>query len=410
MACLRDLRAKKAFKHLFASIIVIFWSVACSAAKAPSESVPSLADRSALAQGRSDEHKGSGVAGPPPNATASNTAQSKTAASKTVAPNIAASSTTQSDQEVASEGASLLFPDGVFPPPDPGAPFEKSKHEGDGVYRFVFEDAPDLPVEKRIEGESDPMFGADFVRRLVIHPHQASRFFKLTVAAFDLQKLALGHGPGAQDVLDVNHPELEPTAGLVPQDKWPALVAVFNEGFQPKHGRWGMLSGGVLLVPPREDGCTFAVLADGTARVGSWPSLRDDERIVAYRQTPPCLVEEGEIHPKLLRGDRKPWAGQQKDLKTRRRSAVGLSKDGRTLFYALGTETEPEVLAAGMKHIGAHFAAQLDINWNWTRLFFFREEDGEVRPVGALEEHMAKDKGEYIYRPGKRGFFYLVRR
>jgi hypothetical protein len=393
MTCLRDLRAKRAFKHPFTSIIVLCGTVACSAAKAPSESAP---DHS---EGSSSEHiplgetgrEGGGVASTPLNA----------APSKAVP---------LESQKVAPKDEAPLFPDGVFPPPDPGAPFEKSKHEGDGTYRFMFEDAPDVPVEKRIEGELDPGFGTDFVRRLVIHPHQASRFFKLTVAAFDLRKLALGHGPGAQDVLDVNHPELEPTAGLVPKEKWPGLVAVFNEGFQPKHGRWGMLSGGVLLVPPREDGCTFAVLADGTARVGSWPSLRDDDRIIAYRQAPPCLVAEGELHPKLLAGDRKPWAGQQKDLKTRRRSAVGLSKDGRTLFYALGTETEPEVLAAGMKHIGAHFAAQLDINWNWTRLFFFEEKEGEVRPVGALEEHMAKDKGEYIYRPGKRGFFYLVRR
>lgn len=303
-----------------------------------------------------------------------------------------------------------LFPAGVFPPPAPGAPHERSKHEGDGEFRLVFEAAPDVPVEKRTEGKADPRFGEDVARRLVIHPHEASRFMKLTVAAFDLRKLSLAHMPGAQDILDVNRPEFSNVAGLVPEEKRGALFALFNEGFQPKHGRWGMLALGQQLVPPRDDACTFAVLSDGTARVGSWPRLKDDERIISYRQTPPCLVEEGEVHPKLLRGDRKPWAGQQKDLKTRRRSAVGVSKDGRTLFYALGTEAEPEVLAAGMRHLGAHSAAQLDINWNWTRLFFFEEKEGEVRPVGALEEHMAKDKGEYIYRPGKRGFFYLVRR
>jgi hypothetical protein len=274
----------------------------------------------------------------------------------------------------------------------------------------MFEDARDVAVEKRIEGEPNAKFGEALVRRLVVHPHESSRFIKLTVAAFDMRKLSLGHVPGAQDVLDVNHPELSPVAGVVPEQERAALLAVFNGGFQPKHGRWGMLSAGAQLIPPRDDGCTVAALSDGTARVGSWPRLKDDGKIVAYRQTPPCLVEDGEVHAKLLAGDRKPWAGQQKDLKTRRRSAVGVSKDGRTLFYALGTEAEPEVLAAGMKHIGAHSAAQLDINWNWTRLFLFEEESGELRPLGALEEQMAKDKGEYIYRPGKRGFFYLVRR
>lgn len=304
----------------------------------------------------------------------------------------------------------VLFPNGVFPPPDPGAPFERSKQDGDGVFRNVFDESPDLPLGKRVEGQPSAGFGEAIVRRLVIHPHEASRFVKLTVAAFDLRKLSLSHVPGSQDVLDVNHPELSPSAGLVPEDQRSAVFSVFNGGFQPRHGRWGMLSLGEQLIPPRDDACTMAVLSDGTARIGSWPRLKGDENVRAYRQTPPCLVEDGEVHPKLLAVDRRPWAGQQKDRKTRRRSAVGVSKDGRTLFYALGSETEPEVLAAGMKHIGAHSAAQLDINWNWTRLFFFEEEDGEVKPVGALEEHMAKDKGEYIYRPGKRGFFYLVRR
>lgn len=317
----------------------------------------------------------------------------------------------QSEESVSpSTGGAERFTTGTFPPPDPGAPHERSKQEGDGVFRLVFEEAPDLPVGKRIESGPEPKFGEELARRLVIHPHDASRFIKLTVAAFDLRELALAHVPGAQDVLDVSHPELSDRAGLVPAEERAVLFAIFNGGFQPRHGRWGMLSLGEQLILPRDDACTLAVLSDGTARVGSWPRLKDDAKIVAYRQTPPCLVEDGEVHPKLLRGDRKPWAGQQKDLKTRRRSAVGVSKDGRTLFYALGTETEPEDLAAGMKHVGAHFATQLDINWNWTRLFFFGEKDGDTIPLGALEEHMAKDKGEYIHRPGKRGFFYLVRR
>jgi len=218
------------------------------------------------------------------------------------------------------------------------------------------------------------------------------------------------HVAGAQDVLDVGRADLEPRAGLVPAVEHADLFAVFNGGFQPRHGKWGMLSLGEQLIPPREDGCTVAVRKDGTVRVGPWPELKADTTVQAYRQTPPCLVIDGSVHPKLQKGDRKDWAGQNKDLRTQRRSAVGVSRDGRTLFYGLGTETEAEVLAAGMLHAGAHSAAQLDINWNWTRLFFFQDVGGEVKPVGALEEHMAKDKGEYVYRAGKRGFFYLVRR
>jgi hypothetical protein len=87
-----------------------------------------------------------------------------------------------------------------------------------------------------------------------------------------------------------------------------------------------------------------------------------------------------------------------------------VSADGRTLIYGLGTETEAETLAAGLAHAGARYAAQLDINWNWTRLFFFDSEKAPPGVLGSLEKDMAKDRGEYIARPGKRGFFYLLRR
>jgi hypothetical protein len=172
-----------------------------------------------------------------------------------------------------------------------------------------------------------------------------------------------------------------------------------------------MLSMETQLIPPREDACTVAVMKDGTVAIAPWPEMKERiGEVVAYRQTPPCLVLQGEVHPSLQKGDRRKFAGQQADRKTRRRSAVGVSADGRTLFYGLGSETEPEVLAAGLAHVGAHYAAQLDINWNWTRLFLFRQSDSGPLAVGSLVKDMAKDRGEYISRPGSRGFFYLLRR
>lgn len=298
---------------------------------------------------------------------------------------------------------------GVFPPPDPGPMFERSAQEGDGQWRDFFW-FPEGADKKRLEARVESQFASRSVKRLVIHPHEASRFQSLTVAAFDLGQLRLGHVPGRQDIEDVGHGELAPQAGLAPEPA--SLLAVFNGGFQPKHGRWGMLSLDTQLVAPRSDACTVGVSAEGRAVIAPWLEIEDREGLVAYRQTPPCLVHAGAVHADLLNSKRAAWAGQHADRKTRRRSAVGISEDGRTLFFAVGTETEPEVLAAGMKHVGAQAAAQLDINWNWTRLFLFMTTETEpgrttTIPVGALLPQMAKDRGEYITRPGKRGFFTL---
>lgn len=300
---------------------------------------------------------------------------------------------------------------GVFPPPSPGPPYLKSAHSGDGIWQAFFQGAGEPGKKSRQTRELPEDFGMDLVRRMVIHPHEASRFQKLTVAAFDLSRLRLGHRPGVQDLKDMKMDRLLDQGGTVPQAERASLFAVFNGGFQPRHGRWGMLSIGTQIVPPREDGCTVAILSDDEVLIAPWPHVEQGKSSpVAYRQTPPCLIQGGVLHPLLQKGERGPWAGQNEELKTRRRSAVGLSEDGRTLFFGVGEETEAEVLAAGMRHAGAFSSAQLDINWNWTRLFLFDASDGSAASVGSLEVDMAKDRGEYLERAGARGFFYLNRR
>jgi hypothetical protein len=314
-------------------------------------------------------------------------------------------------EEGQSEATSGLAPTGVFPPPDPGPPFERSAHEGDGKWREFFEDAGEPSKKGRLRIALPEGYPKDLAFRMVLHPHEESRFQRLAIAAFDLAALRISHRPGLQDVKDMNLDELADRAGLVPEAEHSSLFAVFNEGFQPRHGRWGMFSLDTQIVPPRADACTVAIFEDGTVGIAPWPEIEGaDLKATAYRQTPPCLIVGGEIHPRLLKADREAWAGQNEKLRTLRRSAVGLSEDRRTLYFAVGQETEAEVLAAGLRHAGAFSAAQLDINWNWTRLFLFAPVDGEIMSLGSLEEDMAKDRGEYVRRPGARGFFYLTRR
>lgn len=262
------------------------------------------------------------------------------------------------------------------------------------------------PPDGAQDEASDPL-----IVRTVLHPHPRSKWQTVTLAAFDQERLEIGHRPGTKDVEDTQRKDLIPHAGLVPAAEQDRLLAIFNGGFQPRHGWWGMHTLGTEVVPPRPDGCTVAIMKNGTARVAPWPRIeeqRDD--VQSFRQTPPCLVAEGKLHPKLEQGIDKPWGGNHADHKTRRRSAVGVSKDGRTLFYALGNETEPQRLAEAMAGAGAHFAAQLDINWNWTRLFTFVPTDSGPEPSDSLVEQMAKDRDEYVARPSGRDFFYVLRR
>jgi hypothetical protein len=287
-----------------------------------------------------------------------------------------------------------------FPPKDFPPPSEKSAQAGDGRW------APfgDAALGERAAAEPRT------VVRTVVHPHPESRFITVTIAAIDLGRLSVALIPGTEDLSWAKLPVGE-SAGLVPERDRPALVAVTNGGFQPKHGRWGLMANGVVVSTARKEGCTIALYADGAVRIGPWPSLADGaKKMQSYRQTPPCLVEEGVVHLALRKGLDKMWAGHAADLATRRRSAIGIDSAGKVLFYAIGEEASPRWIAESLVAAGAAFAAELDINWYWTRFLLFGTEGGSLHVTSTLVPKMEHLRTEYVERPSSRDFFYLFLR
>lgn len=281
-----------------------------------------------------------------------------------------------------------------FPPPNVTPPFERSAQPGDGEWKAL--------------GSATAGDGKALLYTTVIRPHKVASYVTVTLVAVDLGAVRLRFMPGVDDVGKQQAPF---APGLVPVAERERVIAAFNGGFMPRHGRWGMRLGELTVLPPREQGCTVAVFEDGSVRVRSWPALSSDaERAEAIRQTPPCLVERGAVHRELLRGNDAPWKGQTPGIVTRRRSAIGLSADGSVLYYAVGLETPARLLAEGLLAAGVHDAAELDINWNWTRfLLFGRNEEGALRVVESLVE-VEHSSRSYVERPSERDFFYLLRR
>lgn len=284
----------------------------------------------------------------------------------------------------------------AYPPPAITPPFARSAHEGDGIW------VP-LAASGDRASEGKPVFF-----KTLIHPHPESRFISLTVVAIDLTRVHLHFMPGKEDV---GTQKTSFTPGLVPLEQKDKLLAVFNGGFQPRHGRWGMQLAEASIVPPRDIGCTVALHSNGTVSIRSWPHVADrTNEMRAFRQTPPCLVEQGKLHPDLLAGRDKVWGGKTPGVVTRRRSAIGIDRTGRTLFYAVSIEAPPKLLAEGLRASGAYDAAELDINWNWTRfLLFGKNEQDELRVSSSLVEGTYAKSG-YVERPSERDFFYILRK
>ncbi len=282
------------------------------------------------------------------------------------------------------------------PPVDVKPPEARTAQPGDGAWTRFGDGA------RGDRAAGDP----PLTYRTVLHPHPQSRFVTVTLAAVDRCLTRIGYVPGVQDVPTV---AFAPARGLVPEPDRAELVAVFNGGYKPEHGRWGMFAAGTSLVPARSGGCTLSIAPGGEFRISS-ETPGADAALLAYRQTPPCLIENASLDPRLAKGQDKPWGGQAKDLVTRRRSALGVDAPGHYLFYAVGEEASPLYLAKALLAAGASAGAQLDINWYWTRFLLFGEKDGRLGVTNTLIDGMEFQPRSYVERASDRDFFYVVRR
>ncbi len=107
----------------------------------------------------------------------------------------------------------------------------------------------------------------------------------------------------------------------------------------------------------------------------------------AYRQTPPCLVQQGKVNDTLEGGEyNRNWGSTVSGETVIRRSAIGLDKSGRVLFYGIGEACTAQALARAMRAVGAEDAAQLDVNYSYPRFLLF-DKARAGRPPGRLGDH-----------------------
>ncbi len=282
-----------------------------------------------------------------------------------------------------------------FPPPKFEAPYPSIATDADGAW---------VPVDDGL-GAPPAMYKG------LVHPDPRRAFAAVAVVAFDLRRggvhLVAGMQEPANDKIPSDH-----RPGLIPKDAQDDLMAAFNGGFKALHGHWGMMLDGDTFVPPRDIACTVGLYKDGSVKIGTWKELKDEQpNMFGYRQTPPCLVEDGKTNTALDVEYNKNWGATVSGETVIRRSAIGLDKSGHTLFYGLGEAVTAQALSRAMKAIGADAAAQLDVNYSYPRfLLYQREKGGTPRVASSLIPKIDYTKDEYVGRPELRDFFYLVRK
>ncbi len=254
--------------------------------------------------------------------------------------------------------------------------------------------------------------GPAVMYQATVHPHPIKGFMYVVVVAIDRSRVDLHLVAGTlEPASKAVPPERRP--GLVPQGHQADLIAVFNGGFMAKHGAFGMMVDGDTFLPPREDACTVALFRDRSIRIETWKDLKASEpEMAAYRQAAPCIIEKGVEHPNLETDRRpRPWGSSETGEVEIRRSALGLDASGRVLLYGLGEWVTVKALAGAMKAAGAVNAAQLDINWSYTRFLLFGRPapGGPLQVTSTLIPKIKHSRDGYVTNPSERDFFYLKR-
>jgi hypothetical protein len=284
-----------------------------------------------------------------------------------------------------------------FPPPAFTPPHRYVALPGDGTW---------IPIADAVAPEAPPA-----MYKTLIHPDPHRSYAACAVVAIDLDRIALHSVPGTGEPASPTVPRSD-RPGMVDPGDAEQLVAAFNGGWQAVHGHWGMRVGALSILPPRPQACTIGIYRDGKVRIRSWPALEPtDADMIAWRQTPPCLVEQGDRHRGLSVEKNTNWGAAVDGQTVIRRSAIGLDGTGRVLFYGMGDGLTASSMAYALAFAGARDVAQLDVNASYPRFLVFGRSEG-LGPIvrEALVPGTMFKPGEYVSVPERRDFFYLTRR
>ncbi|MEM9695731.1 MAG: hypothetical protein AAGA56_24525 [Myxococcota bacterium] len=287
-----------------------------------------------------------------------------------------------------------------FRPADVGPVHETFATPGDG--RWVPFSEPRTPDD------------TSYAVKTFLHPDAGRSWAVVAVVAFDLSRVELHPVAGRYEPKSKT-PEAKDyqRPAVVPKSDYGRLIAAFNGGYKSTHGTYGMKIDGVTLVPGRPLACTIARDASGALLIRPWETIRERAADFAwFRQTPICMYDEGTAHPALSVKTVTWGASSVSKTTVIRRSAIGLDENRKVLFVGIGDHVTGKAIAEAMSHAGAHYVAQLDVNFSFPKFLLYDWANAENTALKAipLTERFEYEPDQYVGTRSQRDFFYLTRR
>lgn len=309
-------------------------------------------------------------------------------------------STTEPQAEVPAEpDAGPAEVPAPFRPADVGPVHQSWSAPGDGQWvPIAIPDVPDLPPH---------------LYKTLLHPDKNRSWAELFVVAIriadvDLHLVAGSREPEAtvEAAADVPRP------GRIPVEHHEIVLGAFNGGFKTEHGRYGMAIGDVTFVEPRSGVCAVAAFSDDSVLVAGWDTMAERAPEMRWwRQTPNCMYENNQLHPRLASGHSMKWGATLDGETVIRRSAIGVDAEREVLYVGISNHTTANAIALGMNHAGAVNVAQLDVNFSYPKFVLFeRPSPEQERKAVALAQGFEFSEHEFIRKASHRDFFYVTPR
>lgn len=296
------------------------------------------------------------------------------------------------------EAAKFKYP--VFANKDVGPMLEKFAAPGDGVW-------VDMP-DPRFPDEPAPM------QKTMVHPDKKRGWAQVAVVAMDLRQIDLHLVPGTiEPVTHLKEAKDKKRPGVVAPDDLDMVLAAFNGGFMTTHGNYGVKADGVVWVEAHDKACTIAQFPNDELLIRSWEELEPRAAdTLWFRQTPMCMVELGELHKGLAVEENTYWGATLDKDTIIRRSGMGISADGKTLYVGIGEAMSAKSIATALQFAGAHNVAQLDVNFTYPKFVSIapKSEGSSELVLTPLVNTFKFEPDDYVKRPHPRDFFYVTRR
>jgi hypothetical protein len=289
----------------------------------------------------------------------------------------------------------LANPDLGWPPP-PLEPWVTPALPGEGEWNAkdddgFFRSQPNLP----------PVFLTTFVRS-----DRSRKATRVYVALWDPRRVELDMMAGSVEPKSATG---KAGPGTIPRtpEMMKRVVGATNAGFQALHGEYGMMSDGVVYLPPKPYAATVAATRDGSTVFGSWPeSPAIPDEIKSYRQNMSVMVEDEKFNP----FGRTWWGGTvpgAEDKTHTVRTGMCLTKESFVAYF-YGADLSPDALAQAMIQARCSYGLALDMNAGHSGMEFYKV--APTAELGSLERPLQKDWEAEGEVPGMDGWSYRSRR